>query len=422
MMTNGMSFQEMADIWAHVVPKHQLKRLLDTSQDTGEKRHKGSFRDRRKGSNQDGQMDKVPQMMATMILRRKDSLKSLHQEMEYLIHLNPGQGSILTELLQASKDWSNQEEKNMPLRHCLASKMIEMLQTRFAQLAQSPPNSEFRLKAVKHQRLGLTWMAMRLGSTSEDWLDSGAYYDECTRASPLPLDVHQHFQLLISDWFKEEGDDTPSPQQHDAAEFASFLLLKLRPSFINMVWWPKWSLRGNPDQHDVNLDQERGVAYSPVTLPLPNQDAARFTLQQLISDWHDGEGHARVFTCLTRGAVIHLDRQREMIKDERPLQLDSIEISLPVSFDYNTPVVWIPFTICAIAYHQGRNVASGHFRTAVCQNVGGWRNYDDSQIPQHMVELPAFVLSRITLVWLIRKQLLTITDMVEVVDGTEPKP
>ena len=122
------------------------------------------------------------------------------------------------------------------------------------------------------------------------------------------------------------------------------------------------------------------------------------------------------------GAVIHLDHQREMIKDERPLQLDSIEISLPVSFDYNTPVVWIPFTICAIIYHQGRNVTSGHFRTAVCQNVGGWRNYHDSQIPQHMVELPAFVLSRITLVWLIRKQLLTITDMVEVVDDTEPKP
>ena len=38
-----------------------------------------------------------------------------------MVHLNPGQGSILKDLMQITKDWRADKQRTIPLRHCLAN-------------------------------------------------------------------------------------------------------------------------------------------------------------------------------------------------------------------------------------------------------------------------------------------------------------
>ena len=91
--------------------------------------------------------------------------------------------------------------------------------------------------------IGLSWLAMCLGTKADDWLDAGLCFDECTAPTPIPMDVHHRLPSLMRNWFQFLEEDPQHPQQHDAVEFLNFLLQTLQPRFINFEWWPKWSSR-----------------------------------------------------------------------------------------------------------------------------------------------------------------------------------
>ena len=76
--------------------------------------------------------------MVTLLLRHEDSIKCLNLDMEYMVHLNPGPGSILGEFMTASKDWTNLKEKTAPLRHHLVVTMIDLLLTEIHNFDRSP--------------------------------------------------------------------------------------------------------------------------------------------------------------------------------------------------------------------------------------------------------------------------------------------
>lgn len=151
MMTEMDGFQEMSDIWGSVIPRDQLKRYLAYEQSQeGDKRHKGVKLE----MNNNGRSQNVPpnvlQTMMTLLLRHEDSLRCLNLDSEYVVYLNPGQGSILKDLMQASKDWNANKERTVPLRHCLAVKMIQLLQNRFDKILEASQESELWKNAVKY--------------------------------------------------------------------------------------------------------------------------------------------------------------------------------------------------------------------------------------------------------------------------------
>ena len=254
---------------------------------------------------------------------------------------------------------------------------------------------------INSSMLGLTWLAMCLGSQEDDWKDEGQYMEECTTPTPIPLDVHQSFPIMMRQWFRSLEEDPQNPRQHDVAEFLNFLLQTLQPRFINFEWWPKWSLQGNPDQHGVDSDRERGLCFSVVSLPLPPSDLTTFTVQQLIMNWHDLDGHCKVFTSISRGLILHLDRNQTMTKDQRPIKLEEMSLQLPMAVDYHSPVQWLCYGVRAVTYHIGATVSTGHYRTMVLQRDQEWLDYDDSKVPQRRHTLDDFHLKNATLLWLV---------------------
>lgn len=76
------------------------------------------------------------------------TLKCLNLDMEYLVHFNPGPGSILGDLMTASKAWTNLKEKSTPMRHHLVVTMVDLLLQRFTALTEAQPDSELHKKAL----------------------------------------------------------------------------------------------------------------------------------------------------------------------------------------------------------------------------------------------------------------------------------
>ena len=77
-------------------------------------------------------------MIARLALRNEASLNALLQEHQFLIHVNPGPGSLLPLMLAETQKW-HASNKATPLRHQLVVLMLETLQQRASILAKSSP-------------------------------------------------------------------------------------------------------------------------------------------------------------------------------------------------------------------------------------------------------------------------------------------
>jgi hypothetical protein len=89
-----------------------------------------------------------------LTLRHEDHLNCLMQESQFLIHMNPGKGSIVPTLLQESQQWHAAKEKDMSLRHHLACTMIQMLEFRLQKLISATPTEELYTDCVKYHLIG----------------------------------------------------------------------------------------------------------------------------------------------------------------------------------------------------------------------------------------------------------------------------
>ena len=103
------------------------------------------------GQEETGQTQLI-KAMAALLLRHEDSIKCLNLDMEYMVHLNQGPGSILGSLMTASKEWTNAsaQEKTAPLRHHLVVTMIDLLLQRFTALTEAKPESELHQRALHY--------------------------------------------------------------------------------------------------------------------------------------------------------------------------------------------------------------------------------------------------------------------------------
>ena len=148
--------QAAQGVWGNLLTPSQLNQLgIPTPQNDREAKRPKKAETKTKGrqpSSTSQETVTVPKQVLTtltkLVLRHEDSLNVLMQESEFLIHMSPGQGSILPALLQKSKDWHG-GDKLVSLRHTLAVTMMKTLADRLAKLIQAEPTAELYQECVR---------------------------------------------------------------------------------------------------------------------------------------------------------------------------------------------------------------------------------------------------------------------------------
>ena len=259
--------------------------------------------------------------------------------------------------------------------------------------------------------LGLAWCGLATEMEDSEWRDGGFFLSTCVHPTLTPLDVHHSFKSLLGGWLTAERINV----QQDVTEFARYLFSHLQPAAFDMTWWPKWSLADGPAM-DQNLDDyPRGGKWEALSLTLPPVDSDSlhcsdsFSLQHLINQWHDASGMCNVCTHISRGKLLHVDRQVQSMKDLR--QLNSIEqVLIPHSATYHDAIHWISYEAVAMTYHLGQHVESGHYRTMMAVRGPGsakaWKDYEDSKLPDDVPHFSDFHLQNVTLIWMKQKTII----------------
>jgi hypothetical protein len=83
--------------------------------------------------------------LCRLVLKHEDTINSLLQESQFLLHLAPGKGSILPLMMDVSRSWHQQVEKTLPLRHLLAQSMMEEMARRLQKLMDATPTEDLFL-------------------------------------------------------------------------------------------------------------------------------------------------------------------------------------------------------------------------------------------------------------------------------------
>ena len=139
-------------IWGNLLTKEQMEKLGISSPAKGDNsrdskrlrtdRRSDRKHDRRASSDSTSTTTVPTEVLGTLcrlVLRHEDTLNSLLSESQFLLHLAPGQGSILPLMMETSRTWHQQTEKTIPLRHLLAQTMIQELERRLKKLMEAPP-------------------------------------------------------------------------------------------------------------------------------------------------------------------------------------------------------------------------------------------------------------------------------------------
>jgi hypothetical protein len=143
-------------IWGHLLNKEQMQSLgIDGTSNGSNKRHKTEQLKRRDNKPKAPQSTTVPTdllaKLTKLVIRHEDTINVLLQETEFMLHLNPGKGSILPQLLQLSRSWhQDTKERKVPLRHLLALNMMQTLEARTKILMDAEPTEDLFQDCVQY--------------------------------------------------------------------------------------------------------------------------------------------------------------------------------------------------------------------------------------------------------------------------------
>ncbi|CAL1130183.1 unnamed protein product [Cladocopium goreaui] len=138
-------------IWGNLLTKEQMNNLGITPpvhRDKGRegKRPRTDRKTDRKDRSASESTTTVPtEVLGTLcrlVLRHEDTINSLLQKSQFIVHLATGPGSVLPLLMDASRTWHQQETKPIPLRHLLVQTMVQELERRLKTLMEATPTAE----------------------------------------------------------------------------------------------------------------------------------------------------------------------------------------------------------------------------------------------------------------------------------------
>lgn len=141
--TEAEGIDAASKIWGHLLTSEQLQALgMKDDPNKPNKRHKVDTKKKDQRSRSTSSTTTSPELMSTLIrlvLKHEDSLNTVLQESEFLLHLSPGKGSILPLLLQQSQIWHKSDRNTCSLRHVLAQTMMQTLDARLTTLQAAKP-------------------------------------------------------------------------------------------------------------------------------------------------------------------------------------------------------------------------------------------------------------------------------------------
>ena len=221
---------------------------------------------------------------------------------------------------------------------------------------------------MNHTVLCLLWcqVSLRLPGISSSPL-LNAIHESLALHPVLALMQYMPWTCLMQDW------DRPN-MQHDSAEFAAFVLQRLR-------WGQavgQWEARLLVDTR-VQI-RDRHTTLAPISIPLSPGEP---TMNAGVQMWHS---QAAIHALKHRVPLIclHVLRFRQVargqwVKDERSLHWqDTICMPCFVSAD-SLEVIWLPYKIVAISLHVGSRPSSGHYQALLITEGNHHWETDDNR-------------------------------------------
>jgi hypothetical protein len=139
----GDSLDRATSIWGSLLTPGQLQ-SLGIHPDTEDKPAKRPRR-KDKGSSTTGSTDdqtlNMMKTMARIILKHEDSIHVLLQEFQFVMFLQPGEGSLLPVLLACHQSWQK-GDRTQSLRHTMALKAMETVKERLTKLKNAPASAD----------------------------------------------------------------------------------------------------------------------------------------------------------------------------------------------------------------------------------------------------------------------------------------
>lgn len=85
---------------------------------------------------------KLLHLLTRLVLRQEQEIQSIRAQDTYIIHMSVEKGSLLQLMMEQGTEWSQQKEKECPLRVHLFRSMAQEAQKRFMVVMQAPQQSE----------------------------------------------------------------------------------------------------------------------------------------------------------------------------------------------------------------------------------------------------------------------------------------
>ena len=148
----GDGLEKASRIWRGVFSDQQLATLGLQKQPDGQgaKRHKRKDQSRPSTASMDTvDHGEAISLMAKLLLRHEESLKVMLQESEFVLHIAPGEGSILPFLIKCHQIWLA-GPKDTPLRSHMALTVMETLTQRLDSLQQAPVTDALFQDCIKY--------------------------------------------------------------------------------------------------------------------------------------------------------------------------------------------------------------------------------------------------------------------------------
>ena len=146
---NGL--EQAHGIWKNLLTEAQMTELgIAAPEDHRDKRHKPN-RQPKKKTQADNAMELLLHQVARLALRTEASVKTLLQDFQFVLHLEPGQGSLIPILLAKSQQW-HQGDRTVPLRHLLVTQMLQTLLDRLDALSKTQASDDMQKEC---QEMGL---------------------------------------------------------------------------------------------------------------------------------------------------------------------------------------------------------------------------------------------------------------------------
>ena len=137
-------------IWGSLLSADQLLALgISDSKENGQnKRQKRKERQKPPSSASSPASNDMLVLLARMALRQEANMMALLQESEFIIHMAPGQASLLPLLMKTHQNWK-EGPKTQPLRHCMTLRVMETVLERLEKLYQSQTTEEVFVECAK---------------------------------------------------------------------------------------------------------------------------------------------------------------------------------------------------------------------------------------------------------------------------------